>query len=164
MIKVVHVPVRTYTWNAYAYNLSNFVSYKCIQSIAIKFACRWKELHVCAPIFLQWGTEFFQLHVQWNLSITDLQIKDTSLFHIVDTSSGPYCSYCELKNVVKATPSKSIASARSTWRWLIHQTKRPNIEISLYQASLVPSFVVWVISVMHVSLTDWGVWLAQPPN
>ena len=103
---------------------------------------------LCVPTPFQRGDQLFFLlnsiiltsHLQWNPSITALQIKDTSvirtaidspkwstietctyivlylkikdtsLFRITDSWSRPKWSYCKLYTVVKATPPSAIAS------------------------------------------------------
>ena len=82
--------------------------------------------------------------------------------------------YNELYSTVKATSPSSIASASAavphglSWRWLIYQTKMPNIEISLStRPPFVPSFVDTFSLVVSQSLNscqkaellnEWAKW------
>ena len=86
----------------------------------------------------------------------------------MDAWSRPKRTYCivnELYNTVKATPPSVIAIAsaavphRSSCEWLIKITK---IDISISIRSHLDLLLsLWVVSVMQVSPTDWGVWLAR---
>ena len=74
-------------------------------------------------------------------------------------------------NTDKAMPPSLITSAstavqhESSLRWLVYQTKMPNIEISLStRPPLGLLLLVYVVSTMQVSPTYQGAWLAQPPN
>ena len=75
-------------------------------------------------------------------------------------------------------PPRAIASSSaavphgSSWRWLVYETRIPDIEISpSVRLSLGLLLLVWVVTMVQVNPANWWVWLAklcilinQPPN